>query len=147
MLLTSQSVDICPHSAQVLNLFFCWTKVNLRSASTCAPVRSCDSRRRPPLISTWQASWCETNKFVSNRGTLMQGIKALRVALKQHKVGQVVSSPKKIALRTSSRLCTKVIYVTLSGWNEWTRTTDPHLIRKVTFFLRVYTPMLKCAYM
>jgi len=31
------------------------------------------------------------------------------------------------------------------GWNEWTRTTDPHLIRKVYVFKWVYTNTFECA--
>ena len=29
------------------------------------------------------------------------------------------------------------------GWNEWTRTTDPHLIREVNLFAWVYKKVLE----
>ena len=49
-------------------------------------------------------------------------LKTLRVSL-QHKVVAVVFEP----LTTKKPL----VWVVFFGWNEWTRTTDPHLIRVV----------------
>ena len=35
------------------------------------------------------------------------------------------------------------IYGLLGGWLEWTRTTDPHLIREVNLFAWVYKKVLE----